>query len=110
MKRYFVALTTLTIFINPSLCELYRQLTDWRWEDLSDINRPRIFPSIYEINNRSPLYGRSDDVNHKEWRWSDDGDDDRDVVFHMKKKLKKNSRVSDKTSNKVIKPYVPFNR
>jgi len=110
MKKHdILTFTTLTIFINPSACELYRQLTDWRWEDFSEINRPRIFPSIYEINNRSPHYGRSDEVNHKEWKWSDGGDDDRDVVFHMKKKLKKNSRISDKSSNKVIKPYVPFN-
>ena len=98
-----------------SLCDSYKLQEEWRWID------GRVLPSIYDINDKldnilgykyrpsseilvsddlRPFHGRSN--SHMQWKWKERDDskefsrksDERDVVIHMKKKLKKNSRLT----------------
>ena len=77
-------------------CDSYKILDDWRWLEL---------PNIFQINQRlsssetdrsrpRQSWGRSDVVSQSDWSWSDDDNDDRDVVIHMKRNFQKNNRKS----------------
>ena len=57
--------------------------------------------NVIEIEGRGPAsQGRAGDtVGHQDWRWKENREqfrqsDDREVIIHMKKHLKKNSRLS----------------
>ena len=105
----------LTLVSVISFCDSYKLQEEWRWID------GRVLPSIYDINDKldnilgykyrpsseilvsddlRPFHGRSN--SHMQWKWKERDDskefsrksDERDVVIHMKKKLKKNSRLT----------------
>ena len=61
--------------------------------------------NVIEIEGRGPAFqGRAGDtVGHQDWRWKENREqfrqsDDREVIIHMKKNLKKNSRLSSVNS------------
>ena len=61
--------------------------------------------NVIEIEGRGPAFqGRAGDtVGHQDWRWKENREqfrqsDDREVIIHMKKNLKKNSRHSSVNS------------
>ena len=61
--------------------------------------------NVIEIEGRGPAFqGRGGDtVGHQDWRWKENREqfrqsDDREVIIHMKKNLKKNSRHSSVNS------------
>ena len=94
---------------------------EWIWEEDSNNKEPRKSyildtlgggevplrwkHNVIEIEGRGPAFqGRAGDtVGHQDWRWKENREqfrqsDDREVIIHMKKHLKKNSRLSSVNS------------
>ena len=115
---------SLTFVSVISLCGCYKLQEEWRWIDgrvlpsIYDINdrldnqlnnkyRPsyeRLVSKDRSSDDFRPFYGRSNSygTSHMQWKWKEREDskeffrksDERDVVIHIKKNLKKNSRLA----------------
>lgn len=116
-RKKLAVVLVISLFYGQSQCSVYNLIKDWRWID-HEAKSERIVPSIFEIN-RSVNFARSGDISNIEWKWQENNgqelfrnSENRDVVFHKKKNLSKNSRLAlaSLQGNKNRKPYVPFNR
>ena len=115
-RKHIATVLVISLVYKQYQCSVYNLVKDWRWID-SETRSERPVPSI-EIN-RSVNFARSGDISNIEWSWQENNgqelfrnSENRDVVFHKKKNLSKNSRLAlaSLQGNKNRKPYVPFNR
>ena len=123
-KMNILQIVSLTFVSVINICSCYKLQEEWRWIDsrvipsIYDINdklnnrlnneyRPSYQRLVSEDRSNvdlRPFYGRSNSygTSHMQWKWKEREDskeffrksDERDVVIHMKKKLKKNSRLA----------------